>query len=228
MTPFERLVPKRVVVLAGGESDEREVSLASGDAVSRVLTVRGHRVATVDPLHVDVSRFDWSSCDAVFLALHGKFGEDGTVQRMLEEAQVPFTGSGSMTSQLAFSKSASKERFLQSDVPTPAYALIHQSDSAAHIELQARKIGYPLAVKPDAQGSSLGVSIVRGPDELPRALTRCFHFDAYGILESAILGTEWTMGLLDDEPLPLIQIDTPNDFYDYDAKYLSNQTRYNF
>ena len=220
--------PWNLVVLAGGESHERDVSLKSGAAVSNALTSRGHKVTRWDPLNVDLSTACWDGVDAVFLALHGKFGEDGSVQALLEKAAVRYTGSDSSVSRLAFSKSASKERFFQCGVQTPAYVLVHESDDAARIEKQARKLGYPLVVKPDAQGSSFGVSIVHSPEDLPQSLARCFHFDTFGILEPAIAGTEWTVGLLDKRTLPLIQIETEREFYDFEAKYNDETTQYLF
>ncbi len=220
--------PLRIAVLAGGTSRERNISLESGDSVAKSLSERGHIVSRIDPAHIELTELDWSSFDVAFLALHGTFGEDGHVQQILEEAGIPFTGSDSVSSRLAFSKSAAKERFVQNGVPTPAYVLIHESDSAARIQQQAQALGFPLAVKPDGQGSSLGVTIVRTPEELPQALSRCFHFDPFGLLEVAIDGTEWTLGILDGEPLPLIQIETGRGFFDYTAKYEDDDTQYLF
>lgn len=222
------LEPLNVAVLLGGESSEREISLKSGASVVHALTERGHHVTSIDPAAVDLTRYDWSNIDVAFNALHGRFGEDGQVQRILEDLEVPYTGSGVQASRLAYSKSASKERFLQHHVPTAPYVLIHESDSAARIQQQASSLGYPLVVKPDTQGSSLGVSIVGSPDELSAALTRCFHLDAFGILESCIVGAEWTVGLVDDQLLPPIQIETTRPFFDYQAKYKDDETVYRF
>lgn len=220
--------PLRIAVLSGGTSRERNISLESGDAVAKSLHDRGHIVARIDPALVDLNAVDWSGYDVAFLALHGTFGEDGGVQKILEEAGIPFTGSDSNASRLAFSKSAAKERFSQYGVPTPPYVLIDESDSAIRIQQQAQAIGYPLAVKPNEQGSSLGVTIVRTPEELPQALARCFHFEPYGLLEAAIEGSEWTLGILDGIPLPLIQIETGRGFFDYTAKYEDDNTQYHF
>jgi D-alanine-D-alanine ligase len=220
--------PWNVVVLAGGESHERDISLKSGNAVKHALAGRRHRVSIIDPLEVELAAESWHGVDAVFVALHGRFGEDGAVQSILEKAGVPFTGSDSNTSRVAFSKSASKERFFQCGVQTPPYVLVHQSDDAARIEQQARKLGYPLVVKPDAQGSSFGVSIVHAPEDLPQALAQCFHYDSFGILEAAVFGTEWTLGLIDKRPLPLIQIETEREFFDFRAKYEDETTQYLF
>lgn len=220
--------PLRIAVLAGGKSRERNISLESGDAVAKGLSERGHIVTRIDPAQIELTTLDWSGYDVAFLALHGTYGEDGHVQQILEDAGIPFTGSDSTASRLAFSKSAAKERFVQHGVPTPPYVLMHEKDNAARIQQQAAAIGYPLAVKPDAQGSSLGVTIVRSPEELPQALARCFHFDPFGLLEAGIEGTEWTLGMLDDLDLPLIQIETGRGFFDYQAKYEDDNTQYLF
>jgi D-alanine-D-alanine ligase len=218
----------RVALLAGGDSDERAVSLQSGAAVQAALSSRGHQVIHLDPAEVDLTGVDWSQFDVAFLALHGRFGEDGQVQQLLEEAGIPYTGSDAAASRLAFSKSAAKERFVQFGVPTPPYVLIHYADDNARIERMVDLVGYPLVVKPDAQGSSLGVSIVREPGELSAALRRCFDYDSFGVVEQAILGSEWTVGLLDDLVLPPLRIETPREFFDYQAKYNADDTRYFF
>ncbi len=222
----EKLPSKTIVVLAGGESSEREISLASGEAVVRALKSRGHNVISVDPVSADLSRFLWQDVDVAFIALHGWFGEDGQIQQILENAGVAYTGSDSIVSRLASSKSASKERFQQCGVPTPSYVLIHESDDASRIQRCARSLGFPLIVKPDSQGSSLGVSLVTSPEQLPAALTKCFHFDSFGILETAIVGSEWTLGMVDDLILPLIRIDSKDAVFDYEAKYDDEQTQY--
>lgn len=220
--------PLRIAVLAGGDSAEREISLRSGAAVTRALAERGHAVVEIDPATVDLACHDWHGIDVVFIALHGSFGEDGQVQRILEDAGIPYTGSGVQASRLAFSKSASKERFLQHHVPTAPYVLFHESDTADRILRHANSLGFPLVVKPDTQGSSLGVSIVKSPDDLPAALTKCLQFDSFGLLESAVIGTEWTVGLLDGHALPLIRIETSRPFFDFQAKYEDDETLYIF
>lgn len=217
-----------IAVISGGNSAEREISLRSGAAVSQALAERGHKIVSIDPAQVDLKQYRWSGVDVAFIALHGSFGEDGQVQRILADAEMPFTGSDAQASQLAFSKSASKERFLLHNVPTAPYVLIHESDSAQRIQQQANSLGYPLVVKPDTQGSSLGVSFVFSDEDLPIALTQCFHLDSFGILETAISGTEWTVGMLDDDPMPLIRIETPRPFFDFHAKYEDDATQYNF
>jgi D-alanine-D-alanine ligase len=218
----------RVAVLYGGLSAERNVSLKSGAAVSAALVGAGHSVIKIDPAEVDLAGYDWNAVDVAFIALHGRFGEDGTVQQILEDAKIPYTGSDVATSQLAISKSATKERFLQAGVRTAPYTLIHESDSAHHITQHALTLGFPLVVKPDTQGSSLGVTIVPTPDLLPVALSRCFQYDPFGILESWVDGSEWTAGFLDERAFPLIRIETDRPFFDFQAKYEDEGTRYRF
>ena len=227
LKPVE-LAPLRIAVLAGGESAERKISLQSGAACAAALKAAGHDVVMVDPAIDSLDRFDWSQIDVAFLALHGTFGEDGGVQQILERRGVGFTGSGSEASRLAFSKSGAKERFTLSGVPTPASFVIHESDSLEEIATRADELGYPLVVKPDAQGSSIGVTLVRSPDDLNDAVSQCFYFDAYGLLETAVEGEEWTLGVIDGQPLPLIRIGTNNTFFDYEAKYEDDATRYEF
>ena len=218
----------RVAVLAGGDSDERSVSLKSAMAVAEALTQAGHRVLHLDPAIVELSGIDWSQFDVAFVALHGRFGEDGQVQQLLDEAQVPYSGSNALASRLAFSKSASKERFEQFGVPTPRYSLIHYNDDLQKISRKTSEIGFPLVVKPDTQGSSLGVSIVRTPEQLPNALKLCFQYDVFGVVETMIEGTEWTVGLIDLQTLPAIKIETDREFFDWQAKYEYDGTRYIF
>ncbi|MGD9858377.1 MAG: D-alanine--D-alanine ligase, partial [Planctomycetaceae bacterium] len=155
--------PFRVVVLQGGTSSEREISLQSGAAVTAALADRGHLVQAVDPAKTPLESVDWPRVDAAFIALHGEFGEDGRVQALLDGWGVRYTGSDAAASRLAFSKSASKERFAACGVPTPRYQLVHVADSYRHLRDAADQLGYPLVIKPDASGSSLGVSIVDGP-----------------------------------------------------------------
>lgn len=229
ITPQSENTPGlRIIVLMGGPSQEREISLESGEAVAQALTELGHQITKIDPATDEFSLVNWGEFDAAFIALHGSFGEDGQIQTILEKAGIPFTGSSAEVAELTFHKSATKERLIQNYVPTPAYVLIHQSDDARTIQQHACTIGYPLVVKPDTQGSSLGVSIVHSAEELPQALTRCFQYEEHGLIEQAVLGTEWTVSQLDDTQLPLIQIETNRGFYDYEAKYQDEQTDYHF
>ncbi|MFQ5731493.1 MAG: D-alanine--D-alanine ligase [Planctomycetaceae bacterium] len=218
----------RVAVLSGGISAERDISLQSGDAVVRALTAFGHAVTEMDPRATDCNAVDWSAFDVAFIALHGTFGEDGGVQRILEAAGVPFTGSASGASRLAFSKSAAKERWRQFDVRTPVAVLVNANDSAARNAHRAAAVGYPIVVKPDAQGSSLGVSIVNSPAELHTALAACFEYGDFGLLERLVAGNEWTVALIDEQVLPPLCITSTGTFFDYRAKYEDDATRHDF
>jgi D-alanine-D-alanine ligase len=233
--------PFNIAVLAGGRSAEREVSLKSGSAVAAAIRAGGHTVFELDPAREDLSTIDWCrmpvgrageertvSIDCVFIALHGSFGEDGQVQRLLEAQDVPYTGSNAEASALAFSKWAAKQRFLSHGVPTPAAVRISTTDPPGFAYSAASAIGYPLVVKPDKQGSSIGVTIVPSRAHLGAALSNCFRFDSSGLLEAAVLGEEWTVAVIDGEPLPPIRIGTSREFYDYTAKYAADDTQYQF
>jgi D-alanine-D-alanine ligase len=222
------LNPLRVAVLSGGDSAERSISLKSGAAVAEALAARGHEIISIDPAESSLDTYDWSGVDVAFLALHGSFGEDGAAQRILESHEVLYTGSDSQASMLAFSKSAAKERFTASGISTPEYALIHKDDQSERAVEQAAAVGYPLVVKPDCQGSSLGVVIVDDESGLAAAVAQCFALDSFCLLERAILGSEWTLGIIDDDPLPLIRIGTDHQFFDFEAKYNDDNTEYNF
>jgi D-alanine-D-alanine ligase len=245
---------RTIAVLAGGASTEREISLRSGSAVAEALRAGGHRVLVIDPADREISDIDWEAVecpaeisdgrfamtavtskpspvtriDAVFIALHGAFGEDGCVQELLEQAGMPFTGSGSQASAIAFSKSDSKDAFREQGVPTADARLIHFTDDHVRLQTAAEMIGYPLVVKPDRQGSSLGVTIVPARDKLLPAIEECFRFDSVGLIERAIPGSEWTVAVLDNEPLPPIRIESGREFYDYAAKYDDDRTQYLF
>ncbi|SFH71928.1 D-alanine--D-alanine ligase family protein [Planctomicrobium piriforme] len=216
----------RVAVLAGGTSAERDVSLESGKSVSTALRQAGHQVTVIDPRDVPVASIDWKSFDVAFLALHGTFGEDGEIQQQLDELGVLYTGSGASASRLAFHKLDAKRRFISARLPTPEYAVVPPTvDPFAAMSL-AKYVGFPLAVKPEAQGSSLGVSIIEHPSELPMAIERSRQFDEQVLLERAIPGDEWTVPVLDDVALPPIRITTSRPFFNFEAKYQDDETRY--
>lgn len=222
------LNPLRVAVLLGGDSVEREISLQSGRAVAEAISGQGHSVVSIDPAESDLNTVDWCGIDVAFLALHGTFGEDGGVQQILERLGVPFTGSDSGTSRLAFRKTDAKVRFAEHGVPTPDGFLFSRSDSPGEIEIRAKALGLPIVVKPDAQGSSIGVTIVREASQLSKAVQECFAVSDEALIEKAIEGSEWTLGVVDDDPLPLIQISTDRGFFDFTAKYEDDATGYHF
>ena len=222
------LATRRIVVLAGGPSAERSISLQSGRAVASALGTRMYNVVEVDPAATDLRTIDWSPADVVFNALHGRFGEDGGVQRILEARGIPYTGSDSETSRLAFSKSASKLRMLQCGVPTPEFAIVHRGQNPGRLLRIAERVGYPLVVKPDQDGSSLGVSLVSEARQLHGAFGRASESGDCVVLESAVIGTEWTLAVMDCDPLPLIQIKTEHALFDFEAKYVDDATEHCF
>jgi D-alanine-D-alanine ligase len=218
----------RIAVLSGGDSAEREISLRSGHAVAAALATAGHRATLVDPAECTLDEVDWSTFDACFVALHGGAGEDGRVQRQLEHLGVPYTGSGPRACQLAMSKSVAKERFVEFRVPTAPFVVIDAEDSQEHVAQRVAELGYPLIVKPDSQGSSLGVSFVEREEDLARAVAKSRHFDGTCIAEAFVRGREFTVAVLDDRPLPLVEILSPERVFSYEAKYASSLTEYRF
>jgi len=217
-----------IVVLAGGDSAERDVSLVSGRCVQRALEEAGYRVRRVDPALQPLENVDWSDVDACFIALHGGAGEDGRVQQALLEGGVPYTGSGPAASRLAMSKSAAKERFLQAGVPTPDYVLLNQADSPQVAAGKVAPLGFPLVVKPEGQGSSLGVSIVPSAEDLGRAVAAAHRFDPFAIAETYVAGRELTVSVLGRRPLDVLEIVPPDGLFDYEAKYRAPATEYRF
>ena len=217
-----------VAVLSGGDSAEREISVRSGDAVAAALVVTGHQVTMLDPRQCDLARVDWSPLDVCFIALHGGAGEDGRVQQLLEQLGVPYTGSGPQASRWAMSKIASKQRFREQGVPTPAYAVIQQHDSLVEIARRVAPLGYPVIIKPDQQGSSLGIAIANAPDELSRTIAGSLAYGPAAIAEPLVLGREFTVAVLDGGTLPLVEIIAPDRVFSYDAKYHSSLTEYRF
>jgi len=218
----------RVAVLAGGDSAEREVSLRSGDSVAAALLAAGHKASLVDPAACPLDRLPWSEFDACFIALHGGAGEDGRVQLQLERLGVPYTGSGVEACRLAMSKSAGKERFVAHGVPTPPYEAIAEHVSLADVSSRVARLGYPLVVKPDAQGSSIGVAVADSIDQLPRALAVARTFGGPCLAEALVRGREFTVTVLDTVALPTIEIVNPEPVFSYDAKYHSSLTEYRF
>ena len=226
----ERLIeaPLEVAVLAGGDSAERSISRSSGIAVTAALQSAGHRPTLLDPARCRLEGVDWRRFDACFIALHGGAGEDGRIQSRLERLGMPYTGSRPAACRLAMSKSASKERFGQSGVPTAPTVLFHADEPLTEVTRRISSLTYPLVVKPDSQGSSLGVSRVRGPDDLTAAVGAARRFDSFLIAEPAIKGRELTVAILGRQSLPALEIIAEGELFDYDAKYQSPRTQYRF
>ena len=226
--PFGRRSLPRVSVLAGGDSPERDISLASGHAVATALRELGEEVREIDPTEVPVSECDWMAGDVVLLALHGPGGEDGTVQAVLDSLGVPYTGCGVEASRLAFSKSRAKRCFESAGVPTPDAVVLKRGFDARAVAGLVSRCGSPVVVKPDAQGSSLGVRLVETPGEFSAAVTRAFSLGSRVLVERAVAGEEWSVGMLDGWPLPAMAIQTPCELFDFEAKYLDERTKVSF
>ncbi len=211
----------KVAVLLGGKSGEREVSLKSGNAVLAALKRSGVDAHAFDsaeqPLH-DIEHYD-----RVFIALHGRFGEDGTIQGALELFGIPYTGSGVMASSVGMDKWRTKLLWRALGVVTPDFAIVNESSDFAVIE---QELGLPLFVKPANEGSSIGISKVKQKGGLKAAYELAAKADPLVIAEKFVGGGEYTVGILGDRALPIIRIVPANEFYDYEAKYLRDDTQY--
>ncbi len=211
-------------VLAGGVSSEREISLRSGRAVYEALKKEGYQVKFLDIFDNIYDTIKNSRIDAAFLALHGRFGEDGAMQAMLERLKIPYTGSGVKASRLALDKIASKKIFEKRGIPTPRFAVFEKG--ARDIKDAAAMIGWPVVVKPRLEGSSIGLSVARDIKGLRRAVEKAFKYGDEILLEEFIDGREITVGILGKRALPVVEIITPGGVYDTNAKYRDKRTRY--
>jgi D-alanine-D-alanine ligase len=221
--PYQVAKKLKITVLSGGPSAEREVSLKSGRAVAAALESLGYGVHVADIGPDSLSSLDIPA-DVVFIALHGAFGEDGRLQRILEGRGIHYTGSGPEASALAMDKVATKCRFIEADVPTPRFDVV-SAERMVEIVWQWRP---PVVIKPIADGSSVDISIARDPATMNQTLAALVGKYGKCLIEQYIEGTELTVGILQDEALPPIQIRTKREFYNYEAKYLDNDTEYLF
>ena len=222
-SPALRARAGRIVVLMGGESAEREVSLRSGGAICRAL----------EKLGCDVMALDWRAAllpellamrpDRVFIALHGRGGEDGCLQGALQVAGIPYTGSGVLACALAMDKIRTKQVWQSMNLPTPDFVVADPTLPAQQI---IARLGLPVMVKPAREGSSIGISLVRDASALDAALALARSHDAQVLVEAFISGGEYTVSIVDNEVLPAIKLETPREFYDYEAKYHATTTRY--
>lgn len=218
----------KIAVLAGGIGAEREISIQSGRCVAEALEHAGFDVVMSDirPDYLDV--LDDESIDVFFPALHGEFGEDGQVQRILEDRSLTFTGSGSETSKLAFDKIASKEFFADAGITTPAAVEFGPETNITFLEEQLREFTGGYVVKPIRQGSSVGISIVSNSDRAITAAAQTLEKFGDCMIEEFIVGREITVGILDGRALPIIEVRPKSGFYDYHAKYVDDHTEYLF
>jgi D-alanine-D-alanine ligase len=212
-----------VAVLMGGKSAEREISLKSGTMVLNALRKSGVDAHAFDPRDSGLEGLKAQRFERVFVALHGRLGEDGTVQGALEYLGLPYTGSGVMASALAMDKWRTKLLWQAAGLPTPAWELVTARTDLAGL---AARLKLPLMMKPAREGSSIGMSKVTSVEKIAPARELAARYDDVVIAERFIEGTELTTGILGDEPLPLIRLETPRQFYDYEAKYFADDTRY--
>jgi D-alanine--D-alanine ligase len=213
----------KVAVLLGGRSAEREVSLNSGAAVLAALLRSGVDAYPFDPATQNLQALVDDGFDRVFIALHGRYGEDGTVQGALELLGIPYTGSGVMASALGMDKWRCKLVWQAAGLPIPDYALL---DERSDWNAVVQQLGLPLFVKPANEGSSVGISKVKAVNELPPAYREAARHDPLVLAECFIGGGEYTVAILGEQALPVIKIEPAVEFYDYEAKYLRNDTRY--
>ena len=215
----------KVAVLLGGTSAERPVSLNSGAAVLAALTRQGVDAHAFDPARMTLGDLAAAEFDRAFINLHGRFGEDGCMQGALELLQIPYTGSGVMASALAMDKWRTKLIWRAAGLPTADWEMLTAESDFAAVE---RKLGLPIFVKPAREGSSIGMSKVKNPGELQAAYEAAAEHDPLVLAEQFIDGPEYTAAIVGNTALPLIRLELPQatEFYDFEAKYIRNDTQY--
>lgn len=211
---------KKIALLSGGDSEERDISIKSGLAVYQALKNLNYEVSLIDPINTDLCTL--VNYDAAFICLHGKNGEDGKIQSLLELLKVPFTGSASTASMLAMNKFYSKLVWNDHALITPKFLILNKTN------LDYKKIithlSDPFIVKPSSSGSSFGINLVKNKDDLILAFTDASKYDPTVIAEEFIKGREFTVSILGNKSLGVLEITPKNEFYDYNAKYVSNET----
>lgn len=222
-----KLTRKRIGVLMGGQSTEREVSLRSGKAVYNALKGLGYDVVAIDVDHNIYNVLRKKNIEIAFIALHGGFGENGAIQGMLEVMGIPYTGSGVLASALAMDKEASKKIFLYNKIPVPPFTVISHQSSVINQKLRI-VINFPMpwVVKPATEGSSIGVSIVRKEGQFSSAIRKAFRLNNRIIIEKYIKGKEVHIGILNGEVLGGVEVKPSLEFYNYEAKYTAGKTEY--
>lgn len=218
----------KVAVLAGGISSERDVSLQSGGCVAQALKKAGLDVVLADISPDNLEVLEDHSIDVFFIALHGKFGEDGQLQRILEDKSLVYTGSGPAASKLAFDKLASKRCFAKAGITTPVAIEFDAQTKAKELKKQLLRLSERFLVKPVRQGSTIGVTIADSPNSAFEAARKCLGQFGDCMIEEFIAGRETTVGILGNRALPIIEIKSKTGFYDYHAKYIDEQTEFLF
>ena len=224
MTNRNALKQKRTAVLMGGLSAEREISLKTGNAVYKALQECGCDVVAVDVGNDLPAQLREARAELAFICLHGRYGEDGTVQGLLEMMQIPYTGSGVMSSSMAMDKVVSKQILLYHEISTPGFIAFRAGDDRGALLKRCRH--FPLVVKPAREGSTIGISIARDQDQLKSGLDEALEHDELVLIEDFIKGDEVTVSVLNGEPLPIIKIVPKSGFYDYRSKYTPGETEY--
>lgn len=221
------LKQEKIAVLLGGTSAEREVSLNSGTAVLNALRKQGYDVHPIDPKTFPVATLKEQGFDRVFNILHGRGGEDGTMQGLLEQIGIPYTGCGVMASALTMDKMRTKMLWKAFGLPVAEMEIVTVENRATlNPEVVVKKLGLPLMVKPSLEGSSVGLTKVKTMEELESAVDFALKFDRTVLIEEWLAGDEFTVPVLDGEVLPSIKIVPEGEFYDYEAKYISDNTQY--
>ncbi len=213
----------KVAVLMGGRSAEREISLMSGNAVLAALERKGVDAHAFDTRNRDLHELRSQGFDRVFIALHGRYGEDGTVQGALELMGIPYTGSGVMASSLAMDKWRTKLVWIAAGISTPRFQML---EAGSDFKAVANDLGLPLIVKPSREGSTIGLTKVTRVQDVEAAYQKAAQHDEMVLAEEFIAGVEVTASILGEQALPLIRIEAPGGSYDYQAKYFSDETRY--
>lgn len=212
----------RIAVLYGGISEEREISIRSGKAVSKVLTEINQNTIEIDFNRETIKKLLTEKIDFIFIALHGPYGEDGTVQGMLELLGIPYSGSGVISSALAMNKLYSKKIFKANNIPTPDWIVINHSTKTNDVI----NFGLPVVVKPISQGSTIGVNIVRNEQDLTSALNVAFKHGDEVLVERYVPGKELSVGIIGEMILPVIEIIPEGEYYDYTAKYTPGKSKH--
>ena len=213
----------RVAVLMGGSAAERKISLKSGAAVFAALQRKGVNAIAIDVTNSPIDALAGQQIDRVFNIIHGRGGEDGVLQSVLDVMKIPYTGCGVLASALSMDKLRTKLCWLGYGLPTPKWHLLKSADD---LDICIERLGFPVIVKPAQEGSSIGMSKANNEDELAKALAVAAEFNCDVYAESWVVGKEYTVGFLNGKALPVIRLETPNAFYDYEAKYNATTTQY--
>ena len=220
----------KVGVLYGGRSAEREVSLMSGEGVLAALRAKGVDAHGFDPARQNLAQLAEQGYDRVFIALHGRYGEDGTLQGALEQLGIPYTGPGVMACALSMDKTMSKRVWLAHGLPTPRFMVLEKESDAARLDAAVAELGLPLMLKAPHEGSTIGISKITAAEEMRAGFDNCARYDDTVLAEEFISGRELTVPVMgagrDARALPIVEIRAPQGNYDYEHKYFSDETQY--